>query len=324
MSWLFIFVGIALLMFGGELVVRGAGRLALAAGLSPLVVGLTVVAFCTSAPEMAASLVAARQGTPEMALGNVIGSNIANIGLILGLAGLLRPIPIHSRILLREMPLVIGATALFALLAWDGRLSRGDGGVLLAALVGYVGWMLRSELRKGEAVLAQEYGEVLEVRGRGSARSVLTQLGLVLGGVALLVVGAEALVRGAVAIATASGVSPRVIGLTVVAVGTSLPELASSLVAVWKKEGDIVLGNVLGSNIFNVLGILGVTALVSPLAVDIASTGFDLWVLVILSVALLPIFWSGGALKRWEGALLLASYAAYVTRLFLGTDGGQG
>lgn len=313
MSWLFIVLGIALLVVGGELVVRGAGRLALAAGLSPLVVGLTVVAFCTSAPELAASLAAATKGTPELALGNVIGSNIANIGLILGLSGLLRPIPVHSGILIREMPLVIGATALFALLAWDGGFSRVDGALLLAALVAYVGWMLRAEVARGAGELAQEFAETLPAK-RGSP---MQQVGLVLAGVALLVGGADLLVRGAVDIATASGISTRVVGLTIVAVGTSLPELASSLVATWKKEGDIVLGNVLGSNIFNVLGILGVTALVSPFAVDIAATGFDLWVLVILSVALLPIFWSDSALRRWEAALLLGAYVAYVVRLFV-------
>ncbi len=312
MSWIFIVFGVILLVLGGELVVRGAGRLALAAGLSPLVVGLTVVAFCTSAPELAASLVAATRGTPELALGNVIGSNIANIGLILGLSGLLRPIPVHSGILLREMPLVIGATALFALLAWDGGFSRLDGALLVAALAGYVGWMLRAEMQKGSGELAEEYAERLPDRQSG----LMAQAGLVLGGVTLLVGGAELLVRGAVEIATASGISPRVIGLTVVAVGTSLPELASSLVAAWKREGDIVLGNVLGSNIFNVLGILGVTALVRPFSVDIAATGFDLWVLVFLSVALLPIFWAGSALRRWEAALLLGGYAAYVGRLF--------
>lgn len=317
MSWLLIVAGIGLLVFGGELVVRGAGRLALAAGLSPLVVGLTVVAFCTSAPELAASLVAATQGTPELALGNVIGSNIANIGLILGLAGLLNPIPVRGSILLREIPLMIGATALFALLAWDGGFSRVDGAVLVAALVVYVGWMLRAELRKGEQVLSEEYSEALSP----TAGPLPAQVGLVLVGVALLVGGAELLVRGAVEIATASGLSPRVIGLTVVAVGTSLPELASSLVASWKKEGDIVLGNVLGSNIFNVLGILGVTAIVAPFTVDIAATGFDLWVLVILSVALLPIFWAGSALRRWEAGVLLTGYAVYVGRLFLMTEG---
>ena len=319
MSWLFILAGVALLVLGGDLVVRGAGRLALAAGLSPLVVGLTVVAFCTSAPELAASLVAATRGTPELALGNVIGSNIANIGLILGLAGLVNPIPVRGSILLREIPLMIGATALFALLAWDGGFSRGDGVLLVVALLGYVGWMLRVEKtkEKAESALAEEYSEVLD-EGRGSP---VAQVGLVLGGVALLVGGAELLVRGAVAIATASGLSPRVIGLTVVAIGTSLPELASSLVASWKKEGDIVLGNVLGSNIFNVLGILGITALVQPFSVDIAATGFDLWVLVALSVALLPIFWAGSALRRGEAALLLAGYALYVGRLFLATEG---
>ncbi len=319
MSWLFILAGVVLLVLGGDLIVRGAGRLALAAGLSPLVVGLTVVAFCTSAPELAASLVAATKGTPELALGNVIGSNIANIGLILGLAGLLNPIPVPGTILLREMPLMIGATALFALLAWDGAFSRVDGTLLVVALVVYVGWMLRAEKtkEKGSDKLTEEYSEALG-SGRGS---LAAQVGLVLGGVALLVGGAELLVRGAVDIATASGLSPRVIGLTVVAVGTSLPELASSLVASWKKEGDIVLGNVLGSNIFNVLGILGVTAIVHPFSVDIAATGFDLWVLVILSVALLPIFWAGSALRRGEAAVLLVGYGLYIGRLFLMTEG---
>lgn len=315
MSWLFIIVGIALLMGGGELVVRGAGRLALASGMSPLVVGLTVVAFCTSAPELAASLVAATEGTPELALGNVIGSNIANIGLILGVAGLIAPIPVRGGILIREMPLVIGATALFALLAWDGRLGQLDGAILLGALAIYIGWMVRAELQRSEPTLTSEYEHAIGERGR--ARTLVGQLALILGGVALLVVGAEALVRGAVEIATASGISPRVIGLTVVALGTSLPELASSLVASFRKEGDLVVGNVLGSNIFNVLGILGVTALVSPLAVDIAATGFDLWVVVLLSVALLPLFWSGNVLSRLEAGALLLAYVAYVGRLFV-------
>lgn len=317
MSWLMILAGIVLLLAGGELVVRGAGRLALAAGLSPLVVGLTVVAFCTSAPELAASVIAATKGTPELALGNVVGSNIANIGLILGLAGLVRPFPVHGGILLREMPLVIGATALFALLAWDGQFSRFDGFILIVALVVYLGWMLRSERGKGDAELEKEYGETLD---KGSL-SVAHQVGLVLMGVALLVGGANLLVDGAVEIATAAGLSPRVIGLTVVAIGTSLPELASSLIAAWKKEGDIVLGNVLGSNIFNLLGILGVTALVHPFQVDLEAAGFDLWVLVIFSVALLPIFWAGSALRRWEFALLVAGYCAYIARLFWVTEG---
>ncbi|HNH46862.1 MAG TPA: calcium/sodium antiporter [Myxococcota bacterium] len=317
MSWLMVLVGIVLLLAGGELVVRGAGRLAMAAGLSPLVVGLTVVAFCTSAPELAASVVAATKGTPEIALGNVIGSNIANIGLILGLAGLVRPFPVHGGILMREMPLVIGATALFGLVAWDGEFSRGDGSVLLVALVVYLGWMLRSERGKGDAELEKEYGATF---GKGGVAPV-RQVALVLVGVALLVGGAELLVEGAVAIATAAGLSTRVIGLTVVAIGTSLPELASSLIAAWKKEGDIVLGNVLGSNIFNVLGILGVTALVHPFQVDLAAAGFDLWVLVIFSVALLPIFWAGSALRRWEAAFLVTGYCAYIARLFWGAEG---
>ena len=317
MSWLMVLVGIVLLLGGGELVVRGAGRLAMAAGLSPLVVGLTVVAFCTSAPELAASVVAATKGTPEIALGNVIGSNIANIGLILGLAGLVRPFPVHGGILMREMPLVIGVTALFGLVAWDGEFSRGDGSVLLVALVVYLGWMLRSERGKGDAELEKEYGATF---GEGGVAPV-RQVALVLVGVALLVGGAELLVEGAVEIATVAGLSTRVIGLTVVAIGTSLPELASSLIAAWKKEGDIVLGNVLGSNIFNVLGILGVTALVHPFKVDLAAAGFDLWVLVIFSVALLPIFWAGSALRRWEAAFLVTGYCAYIARLFWGAEG---
>lgn len=301
-----ILLGLGLLVLGGDLVVRGAGKLALAAGLSPLVVGLTVVAFCTSAPELAASVVAALAGSPALAVGNVLGSNIANIGLILGIAGLVRPITVQSAVLAREVPVMIGAFLLLQFLARDGSLSRVDGLVMLAVLAVYLVVMVRMELA------AVEPGVEAQVRtsvgGRlGTAKSV----GLVLGGVAALVFGADRLVSGASALARTSGLSDAVIGLTVMAVGTSLPELAASVAAARKGQGDIVLGNVVGSNIFNVLCILGATAAIHPIEGGMATFTADGWVATGFAVALWPLLGRGRTLFRHEAALLLVGWAAY-------------
>lgn len=301
-----ILLGLALLVAGGDVVVRGAGKLAIAAGVRPLVVGLTVVAFCTSAPELAASVTAAFAGSPALAVGNVLGSNIANIGLILGIAGLVRPIAVRSTVLAREVPAMIGASTLLVAIAWDASLSRVDGLAMLAALGVYLALIVRAELRAYEPKVE---AEVVASVGESSTR--VRSIALVVAGVAMLVAGADRLVVGATALARASGLSESVVGLTVMAVGTSLPELAASVAAARKGQGDIVLGNVVGSNIFNVLCILGATAAIHPIEGAMAAFTRDLWVAVGFAVALWPLLGRGRTLFRHEAALLLAVWIVY-------------
>jgi cation:H+ antiporter len=302
-----ILLGLVLLVSGGELVVRGAGQLALLLGVRPLVVGLTVIAFSTSAPELAASLTAALTGSPGLALGNVIGSNIANVGLILGISGLVRTIEVQSAFLRREVPVLVVSGLLMLLLLRDGSLSRPESGFLLVLLVTFVGYMVLSESRAKPDAIDEEV-----VAQHVDSGSRIAQLLVVLVGVALLVLGANRLVSGATSIAQSLGVSERVIGLTIVAVGTSLPELASSLVATRKGHTDLVLGNVVGSNIFNVLCILGLTGLVAPLEADGEALSLDLWVMVGFSLVLSALLHRGRKLFRSEAVLLIAAYLVYV------------
>lgn len=302
-----LLIGLALLVAGGDVVVRGAGKLAISAGIKPLVVGLTVVAFCTSAPELAASITAALGGSPGLAVGNVLGSNIANVGLILGLAGLLRPISVQSTVLAREVPVMIAASAGLVVLGWDGTLSRLDGLTMLAALVVYLAFMVRAELRAQEPAVE---AEVVESVGRTGP--AWQSVALVLVGVAMLVLGANQLVGAATTLARISGISEEVVGLTVMAVGTSLPELAASLAAARKGQGDIVLGNVVGSNIFNILCILGATAVISPIEGGMQVFSRDLWVSLGVATALWPMLGRGRTLFRHEAALLLIGYGAYM------------
>lgn len=312
MSILFLLLGVALLYAGGELLVASASNLARAFGLGPLVIGLTVVAFATSSPELFATLVGVLEGVPDLSLGNVLGSNIANLGLILGLSALVRPLVGRGLFLKREVPLLIAVALVpFAVLA-DGEIGRFEGVVLFLLLLVYLALLLRN----GEPPeVVREYAAQFQhppwPRWRGAAGVVL--------GLALLVAGAHWLVEGAVDIAHALGVSDRVIGLTLVAFGTSLPELASSLVAARRREGDIVLGNIVGSNIFNVLCVLGLTAAVRPFGVERSTVGLDLWVGLALSAAVVPLLLVGRRMRlaRWEGAVLLAAYAAYVAVLFV-------
>lgn len=274
--------------------------------MRPLVVGLTVVAFCTSAPELAASITAAYAGSPALAVGNVLGSNIANAGLILGIAGLVRPIAVQSTVLAREVPVMIGASLLLVALSWDGSLSRADGVGMLVVLGGYLALMVRAELR------AQEPGveaEVVASVGESSSRA--RSVALLVAGVGMLVVGADRLVAGATALARASGLSEAVVGLTVMAVGTSLPELSASVAAARKGQGDMVLGNVVGSNIFNVLCILGATAAIHPIEGVMAAFTRDLWIAVAFAAALWPLLGRGRTLFRHEAALLLVAWGLY-------------
>jgi cation:H+ antiporter len=318
MTLLLFILGGALLIGGAELLVRGASRLAVAAGVSPLVVGLTVVAFGTSSPELAVGVGAALTGAPDVAVGNVVGSNVANVLLILGLSAAIAPLLVARQVVRLEVPLMIGVSLAVFALAFDGRVGPLEGGLLVLGLVAYVVFTVRRSRREEadrrglEPAAAQP---AATSRGGHWARDALS----IAAGLGLLVVGARWLVAGAIAAAGALGVSELVVGLTVVAIGTSLPELATSVLASLRGERDLAVGNVVGSNLFNLLGVLGAAAAVSAEGVPVApaALAFDLPVMLATSVACLPILFTGYAIARWEGWAFLAYYGAYLGYLFL-------
>jgi cation:H+ antiporter len=311
-------VGLVLLIAGAELLVRGASSLAATLGISPLVVGLTVVAFGTSAPELAVSLQSSLSGQADLAFGNVVGSNICNVLLILGLSAAVAPLIVHQQLIRVEVPLMIGASLLVLLLAVDGDIGRLDGGLLAVGAVAYTTFAIRHSRkaqRQGDDTPV-ESAKVVPARG---AAGILLQLVLVAAGLGLLVLGSRWLVDGAVAVAQALGVSERIIGLTVVAAGTSLPELATSVMASIKGERDIAVGNVVGSNLFNLLVVLGFSSALSPEGIRVPPDALaaDLPVMIAVSVACLPIFFTSNLIARWEGVLFLAYYVAYTVFLVL-------
>ncbi len=319
-------LGLIALILGAELLVRGASRLALAFGISPLVVGLTVVALGTSAPEMAVSVRSAWSGQVDIALGNVVGSNIFNVLIILGLSALITPLVVHQQVIRQEVPVMIGVSLLLWALALDGGIGRWEGLLLAGLLAGYTFLLIRQSRRETAAVQAQvdaEYTEAFAARPRAWHAHWGVQVLLVLAGLALLVLGAQWLVEAAVGFARRLGVSELVIGLTIVAAGTSLPEVATSVMAAIRGERDIAVGNVVGSNNFNILAVLGLTASVAPadLAVAPSMPVFDLPVMVGAALACLPVFFTEARIARWEGALFLALYAAYTLYLILDATG---
>lgn len=312
-------LGFILLVGGAELLVRGSVRLAAAAGISPLVVGLTVVALGTSAPELAVGIQSARAGQPDLTLGNVVGSNISNVLLILGSAAVITPLFVHQKLVRLDVPIMIGAAILVLFVSLDGTIGRFDGVVLVSLLVAYMAWSVRASRRETKAV-KKEYDAAYGVPEKEQKRvQPIVSFGLVVAGLVALVVGAGWLVDGAVVLAKALGVGELLIGLTVVAVGTSLPEVATSIVASVRGERDIAVGNVVGSNIFNAFGVLGASAAFSSrgIAVAPAALRFDIPVMIAACVACLPIFFNGYRIARWEGALLLGHYVAYVLYLIL-------
>lgn len=303
--------GLVLLTGGGELLVRGAAALALRVGLTPLIVGLTVVAFGTSSPELAVSLEAAANGLGDVSVGNVVGSNICNVALILGIAALIRPIRIHAQLVRLDVPLMIAASLLLAVLLADGAMGRVAGAVCVGALVVWIGVGIRLARRETSRVEAEFEAGVGAPRAAGWLHALM-----VLAGLGALFLGGGLFVDGAVELARAIGASEAVIGLTIVAIGTSLPELATSLIGAARGHGDIAMGNVVGSNLFNILGILGIAALVAPL--EISGVGWaDLAVMAGVALLLLPMARSGHTLSRIEGGVLLAVYAAYMAWLFV-------
>jgi cation:H+ antiporter len=315
---LLLIAGLVLLVLGGELLVRGASKLATSVGISPLVVGLTVVAFGTSAPELAVSVQASWAGEVDIALGNVIGSNIFNVLFILGVSALITPLLVAGQMIRQEVPVMIGVSVLLLLLSLDGGVSQFEGGALFVLLLGYTVLLIRQSRRETKA-LREEYEHEMHIEAKGRDDRLSVQIGLIVVGLIMLVFGARYLVDGAIQIATALGVSQLVIGLTIVAGGTSLPEVAASIAAALKGQRDIAVGNVVGSNIFNILGVLGLSSLASPegLAVSHTLLDFDMLVMLAVAVACLPIFFTGATIARWEGAVFLGYYIAYTTYVVL-------
>ena len=313
--------GFVCLLGGAELLVRGASRLAAAAGISPLVVGLTVVAFGTSAPELAVSLQSVWTEQANLSLGNVIGSNILNVLFILGLSALVTPLVVARQLVQLDVPLMIGASVLVLILAVDGGLSRIDGLALFLLMVAYTVFLIWQSRRDERAARQANGDDAGEATANGTG--VASQLGLVTAGLGLLVLGSRWLVDGATTLATAMGVSDLIIGLTVVAIGTSLPEVATSVIASLRGERDIAVGNIVGSNLANLLLVLGVAGALSPAGLPVATalTRFDLPIMIAVAVACLPIFFTGHLIARWEGAVFLAYYLAYTLYLILDATG---
>jgi cation:H+ antiporter len=315
---LYLLGGLGLLTLGAEGLVRGSSALALRLGVAPLVIGLTVVSFGTGSPELIVSIEAASQGNSAIALGNVVGSNISNIALILGLAALARPLPVRVEFIRREVPVMIAVSLLLCVLLIDGSLSRFDGLLLITGsavytVLTYVLARRAAALEVSSAVQEEFAAALPDTKGPAWKDMTFVILGLI-----GLIAGAKLMLSGAIPLAKQWGLSEVVIGLTIIAIGTSLPELATSVVAALKNEADVALGNAIGSNILNILFILGLAALIQPISAQ-GLRPFDLIVMVGTAVATLPLLWRGAVLSRAEGALLLAGYTLYMWSLLSGT-----
>ncbi|WP_224816803.1 calcium/sodium antiporter [Hasllibacter sp. MH4015] len=308
---LLVILGLAGLIVGGELLVRGAVSAAKSFGLSPMVIGLTLVGFGTSSPELVTSLQAVLSGSPGIAIGNVVGSNIGNVLLILGVAACLAPVAVDPRAFGRDGGMMIAATLLCLGAVLIGDINRITGAGFVAVLLAYLSYTIWSERRAGGTAAAEVYvGEAEIVPGTDYSLGLAILIAVT--GLIITIFGARFLVSGAVSIAEAAGLSETVIGLTIVAIGTSMPELVTSIIAVRKGQGDVALGNVIGSNIFNILGILGITALVQPLAVPAEILRLDIWVMCAAAVLLVLFARTGWRVSRREGAILLLAYAVYL------------
>lgn len=304
-----LIVGLMMLAWSADKFIDGAAAIAQLLGMSPLLVGILIIGFGTSAPEMLVSTIAALDGAPDLALGNAIGSNIANIALILGVTALLVPIHVHSKVVFRELPLMLAATALGIVVLLDGYLGRGDGLLLLGGLACYVAYGVWQSVQSPDDDLASEAAAAIS-HEQSSGRALLT----LIVGLLVLLASSRLLVWSAVEIATALGVSELVIGLSIVALGTSLPELAASIASVKKHQHDMAVGNVIGSNVFNILGVVGIAGLIHPDVVTPDVISRDSLVLVLLSVALAVLCFRanrGSAIQRWQGGLLVAVYVGY-------------
>lgn len=311
MPMLTFLVGLGALYLGADLMIRGASRLARRLGVNALVIGLTVVAMGTSMPELLVGVVASVRDRGDIAIGNVVGSNVANIALILGVAALIRPIRVQMRLLVREVPIMIFATLAFYIFALDGNLSWGDGLSLAVGFVAYTLYLLEGARRESPAIEV-EYERFVPTGGTLGGHLLLTVTGL-----GILLAGAQAVVSGAAVTARFLGISELAVGLTVVAIGTSLPELATAIAASLQDEGDILVGNVVGSNIFNLLAVLGTASVARPLGVPDSVIKVEAPVMLAVSILVLPFVWTTLRLTRWEGAIFLAAYLAFIVLLAL-------
>lgn len=316
LTFVLFIAGFVLLIAGAELLVRGASSLATIIGISPLVVGLTVVAYGTSAPELAVSIQSSYQEQSDIALGNIVGSNILNVLFILGLSAVIVPLVVSRRLIRLEVPIIIASSALLWVFALGGQLTRIHGAVLIGCMVLYTILLVYLSRRERGS---EDWHKQRALGGKSTGSAVAIRLGMVIAGLVLLVLGADWLVNGAVQLAGTLGVSELVIGLTIVALGTSLPELATSVIATIKGQRDIAVGNILGSNICNILLVLGVTSVIVPggMLVPASARNFDIPIMTAVAIACLPIFFTGHLIARWEGFLLLGYYVAYVGYLLL-------
>lgn len=319
MTYFLIIAGFALLLFGGESVVRGSVALAQRLGVSPLIVGLTIVGFGTSLPEMVVSVNAALVGSPGLAVGNVVGSNIANILLILGVAAVIAPIAVHPGAVKRDLLGMSAATLVYVGLGMSGQIVFWQGVLMLIALMSYIGFTVWQDNKSNDEAAEMHRDEAAEM-GEIPLRTV-SIAGIIIVGLFAVVVGAEWLVTGATTLATEFGVPEEVIGLTVVAIGTSLPELATSIVAAYRRHSDVCVGNVLGSNLFNLFGITGVTALFVPLPFSDKIVSFDLWILLAATAIIIPFMLTGRRISRPEGIVLLILYVSFIASQFVGMSG---
>lgn len=320
MNFLLVAAGFLMLFAGGESLVRGAVSVARRLRISPLVIGVTVVGLGTSAPELVVSVDAALKGLPGLAIGNVIGSNMANMLLILGAAATIHAMRVNRDAMRRDATAVMAATAVFALVALGGKAGLVHGVFMVALLAAFIAFTLWSDRRTGDAA-ADMHRHGIQTTGAPPGAGWFKPIASIGLGIALLVAGAEVLVQGAVALARTAGVSEEVIGLTLVALGTSLPELATSVVAAVRRHPDVCIGNVLGSNIFNLLGIAGAAAIVTPLVFEPKILSFDLWALIVVTALLIPLMLTGRRISRTEGVALLVLYALYITIQFTGLAG---
>ncbi len=315
--------GMILLVASAESLVRGASRLAASVGISPLAVGLTVVAFGTSSPELAVSVQAAFTGEADIAVGNVVGSNIFNILFILGLSALVAPLVVAQQLIRLDVPIMIGVSILLPVLGIDGRIGHLDGLLLFSMIVAYTVFLIRQSRKESRAVQEEYEREFAVGEEEKTPRAWMIDLGYVAAGVVGLVWGSRWLVEGAVRVAAFWGVSELMIGLTIIAAGTSLPEVATSVVASLRGERDIAVGNVVGSNIFNILAVLGLTGLVAPRGVPVSldALRFDIPIMIMVALACAPVFLTGLVIQRWVGILFLAYYLAYLAHLMLASSG---
>lgn len=314
--WLAMIGGLVALTVGAEFLVRGASRLAALAGISPLVIGLTVVAYGTSTPELAVSIKSALGGQSDVGLGNVVGSNIFNVLLILGICAIIQPLHVNSQLVRTDVPIMIAVSVIVLLMSLNGVIGRLDGMFLISGAAAYTAFTIYTS-RKEKAEVQTEFQSLVPSPTTSKAADALRAAIFVAIGLAALVLGSRFFVDGAVALARSFGVSELVIGLTIVAAGTSMPEVATSVIASIRGERDIAIGNVVGSNIFNLLVVLGCASAIDTITVPLPALTFDIPVMLGVAIACLPILFTGLEIRRWEGALFFGYYAAYTGYLIL-------